>query len=129
MRRSNAFALMFLLTWAWLRLQGGGIGPAPLPERAVLIVEESSKRHELPLPQQEIMAGAKTRGYLDAHFPKWRIFDSDTDLSKVEALWQEAMKRPRTAIPWLIVSNGRTGHEGVLPADADSTIRLLERYK
>lgn len=112
--------------------------PAPIPGEGfkVLIVRESADLTKLPQSQQLVLRGATVAGYLDrrcatesdgktkAH----RIFDKDADTSGDYAYWTEAMKRPRSNYPWIVISNGKTGFEGPLPLTVADTMALLQKY-
>lgn len=110
--------------------------PAPIPVAGfrVLIIHESAKT--LPIAQNSIVYGKTVRDYLEAKCvvgtdgktKEYRIYDKDVDASADSAIWQKAMSRPRTQVPWLIVSNGTSGYEGPLPASVAETMTLLKRY-
>jgi hypothetical protein len=112
--------------------------PAPIPAAGlrVLIVYESSEIGKLPAKQVSILTSVPFRTFLDANCAagpdgktkEWRLYDKDVDLTNEAPLWKTAMARPRTAIPWLIVSNGTTGFEGPLPATVDETQKLIQKY-
>jgi hypothetical protein len=110
--------------------------PIPLPGLRILIVEESKERAKLPRAQRLIILGKPMRDYMDAKCVRevetnqagWWILDKDVDTSAMPKHWRDAMKRPRTSIPWLIVSNGRTGYEGPLPASVPDMLDLLKKY-
>jgi hypothetical protein len=113
-------------------------GPAPIPEAGlrVLIVYESSELSKLPPAQANVLYAKSVRDFLNASCAvgadgktrEWRIWDKDVDPGQESAVWQAAMKRPRASVPWLLVSNGRTGYEGPLPATADDLLTLLKKY-
>lgn len=112
--------------------------PIPAAGLRVLIVFESADLAKMPPAQSAAIYSAKVREYLnancvvgtDAHQTReWRMWDQDTDVSGESKLWQDAMKRPRKSIPWVIVSNGRTGFEGPLPANADELLALVRKYE
>lgn len=112
--------------------------PAPIPAAGfrVLIVYESADLSKMPAPQQAIIFSKTVRDYLnakcvpgaDAKTKEWRIFDKDTDVSAESTIWQAAMQRHPISLPWLIVSNGTTGFEGPLPADVESTMKVLQQF-
>lgn len=121
-----------------------GPGPGPKPDAApipvagfrVLIVYESADATKLPPAQHSIIYGKTMRDFLNATCAvgpdnktrEWNIWDQDVDTSAVAKHWQDAMKRPRKSVPWLLVSNGVTGWEGPLPATVDETLALLRKY-
>lgn len=108
-------------------------------EVRVLIVYESADLGKMPPAQQAILFSQTLRAFLDskcAQGPKnkeWRIYDKDVDTRGESKIWQEAMKQPRQAVPWLQISHGINAagmpvwSPGVLlPADVDATIKLLK---
>lgn len=101
--------------------------PGPAGKLMVLIVEETDARGTLPAGQipifgaKEIREFAKTAGEL-------RILDKDQDISGAEAWIQTAFKEPRQSLPWIVLSNGRTGYSGPLPASVADTMTLLRRF-
>ncbi len=111
---------------------------APIPAAGlhVLIVEESAGRSKLPEAQLQILFSKSVRDYLNATCPpgpdgktrQWRIWDADVDGYADSKLWGDAMKRPRTSTPWLVVSNGKAGYEGPLPATVADALALLKKY-
>lgn len=101
----------------------------------VLIVEDICKRPTLPLRQRMIFSDPMIRDYLDSHCvkedgaPAFRILDSEADMRDAAPHWQEAMKRERKSLPWIVVSNSaKGGTEGPLPATADDTLALLKKW-
>lgn len=116
--------------------------PDPSPKDApiagdglrVLIVHETSQ----PLSQSQFATiyGQQFRDYLRAKCAKGadgsaeaRIWDKDVDTKDAPKHWQDAMKRPRQSIPWLIVSNGKTGFEGPLPQTLDEALAIVKRFE
>lgn len=59
--------------------------------------------------------------------PEMRIFDQHTAGQPEQ--WQKLLAKPRQAMPWLIVGNGKKGYEGPMPATEAETIALLEKFK
>ena len=110
--------------------------PAPIPDEGlrVLIVYESGEMTKYPIETQIILAGADVREFLkkncvsEGNAPGFRIYDPDIDLSNDKPVWQKAMARPRSQLPWLIVSNGKTGYEGPLPPGPTAFLELVKKY-
>ena len=102
----------------------------------MLIIEESAERNKLPPAQASILFSTEIRKYLNAKCPtgsdgktkEWRIYDQNVDLSGEAKTWKDAMSRPRSSVPWVVISNGTTGYEGPLPANVDETLALLRKY-
>lgn len=58
----------------------------------------------------------------------WRVYDPDADMSRDAPKWQAAMQRPRTSLPWVIVSDHPNGgYEGPLPATLAELVALIKR--
>lgn len=107
--------------------------PIPLDGFRVLFVAESSSK--LPPAQLAILTSATLRDYLNKKCVKgsdgraeWRQWDKDTPIVKEDKHWSDAMARPRQSLPWIIISNGKTGYEGPLPATVAETMTLLRKY-
>jgi hypothetical protein len=114
-------------------------GEAPIPATGlrVLIVYESAQLGKMPAAQQAIIYSVPLRRYLDSvctddpqtgSGKAWWILDQNTNISGLAKLWQDAMKRPKKSVPWLVVSNGQAGFEGPLPADVEQTKALVAKY-
>ncbi len=117
-------------------------GPVPIPVDGlrVLIVEDRSKRSSLPPAQLSVLFDKSVRDYLDAKTVmgadakthEWRIWDRGDDPTNVGGVWPAALKRANDKAsgnyPWLIISDGKTGYEGPLPKDVDTTLNLLKTY-
>lgn len=113
-------------------------GPIPVPGFRVLMVEDKEKLSLLPWQQLSIRTSKVFRDYLDANCvtepdgktKAYRIWDYKTDASDDLKLWRDALGRPRTSLPWIVISdypNG--GHEGPLPANTEETIQLLKKVR
>lgn len=113
------------------------VAPIPIDGLAVLIVEESGERTKLSKEQQSILAGKKVRDYLEAKCAKdphiegrkaYYILDPDTALTGIGKTWVDAMARKRGPLPWVVISNGKTGTEEPLPKTVAEMISLLEKF-
>lgn len=113
--------------------------PAPIPVQGfrVLIVYESADLTDsakMPATQVNALTSKTLHEYLDSKCvagPKvkeWRIWDKDENGANEAKHWQDAMKRPRKSLPWIIISDGKTGYEGPLPVDAQKIVDLLKKY-
>lgn len=117
---------------------GPAPGPAPIAGDGlrVMIVEDASKRTTLPAGQQNIITGRNFRDYLnsktalgtDGKTHEWWILDKGTDTSDLDKRWQDAFIRTRASHPWIVISNGKTGYEGPLPATPDDAMNLVKKY-
>jgi len=81
-----------------------------------------------------VLYGSKVRNYLRDNcikvdgVPDWRIVDPDTQYTDQNHRFVKALKRPRTSLPWLIISNGVTGYEGPFPGGPDATLSLIQSF-
>lgn len=113
--------------------------PAPIPAEGlrVLVVYEAGEDAKLSKGQLATIYGKAFRTLMDqkcvtgadGKTREWRIYDKDTDTGGEAKHWQDAMKRPRTQVPWLVISNGKTGYEGPLPEGAAETLALINKYE
>ena len=113
-------------------------GPSPIPVEGfrALIIYETSELSKMPAAQSNILYAQSVRDYLnakcvvgpDSKTREWRIWDKDVSTDAESKLWQDAMKRKRDSVPWLIISTGKGGFEGPLPANVDETLVLLKKY-
>lgn len=107
--------------------------PIPVAGFRVLIIEEEKDRIKLPPAQVAVLLSGRVQEYLDSKCVlgpdnktrEWRIFDKDI---AARGLWLDAMKRPRQSLPWIIISDGKTGYEGPLPQNVEATLQLLKKY-
>lgn len=112
------------------------VDPAPIPDAGfrVLIVYESGDMTKYTIEQQVILAGADVREFLKRNcVPEdgqagFRIYDADIDTSNDLPVWQKAMSRDRSQVPWVVISNGKTGFEGPLPATPSEFLELCKKY-
>ena len=110
--------------------------PTPIPGDGfrVLIVRETKDLSNLPASQVAIFSAREvweylgTKCVLEGNQRAFRIWDQDTDVSREAQHWQDAMKRPRSSLPWLLVTNGKEGYEGPLPKDVPEMMALLKKY-
>lgn len=105
----------------------------------VLIVYEEMEVSKLPPGQRAILGAKEVRDWLRAKCAAdpsvggdgkgWYMLDKDQDPTQLAKHWQDALKRPRTAVPWVIVSGGKNGSfEGPLPATVPEMMILLKKW-
>ena len=111
--------------------------PPPIPQEGfrVVIVYDSENEAKMPAAQQSILYSTDVRKYLNdkcvvepSGKRGYGIWDSKADVSAYGKTYVDAMARPRKGLPWLIVSNGKAGYEGPLPATVAETLNLLRKY-
>tara|TARA_R100000951_G_scaffold70820_1_gene59715 strand:- start:1483 stop:2268 length:786 start_codon:yes stop_codon:yes gene_type:complete len=102
----------------------------------VMIVVESSQISQMDPKQREILFNLKTRTYLNRRCikgedgqPSWRIMDPDTEFPDgCDSIWCQALARDRETVPWLVVSNGKTGVEMPLPKTMNDFLEVVEKF-
>ncbi len=106
----------------------------------VLVLWESADLSKYPSAQVQAVTSAEVRDYCrrkcakgtDAgKSPEVRVFDKDAAVHDEETFtWRRAFERAKkgTTLPWLLISNGREGYEGPLPANTAALMTLLKRY-
>jgi hypothetical protein len=112
--------------------------PAPIPHDGfrVLMVFEKDTLRDLPPGQFASLYSGDITYYLstkcakgpDHKTPEWRKWDQNQDLTNATPAMRDAMARPRKSLPWIVVSNGKTGFEGPLPNTPEETLTLLKKY-
>lgn len=110
--------------------------PISAPGFRVLVVTDSENLAKMPSSQIAVITGTDVRDYLDKHCvkgpdgktPEYRFFHATTDVSFSSPLWKEAFAAPRSSLPWILVSNGKTGYSGPLPVNTAETLKLLKKY-
>ena len=54
--------------------------------------------------------------------------DDDSPTLYQKPKWGKALKRERTGVPWIIISNDETWFEGPLPLTLEQTINLIKQH-
>ena len=111
-------------------------GPAPIPEAKlnVLVIEETDDRRNLaqtPAGYAKLVAMQSVvwRKYVDGKQGEFKHLDPDVSTSSgLAPKWRDAMARKRDSLPWVIVSNGKAGYEGPMPANLNDFMTLLKKY-
>ncbi len=115
--------------------------PAPIPVEGfrVLIVYENNPSEAaavLTKEQRGAMSSQAVRSYLDSKCakgkdgktPEWRMWDQHVDATNETDVWKDAMKMPRNVLPWIVISDGKAGFSGPLPANEAELLALLKKY-
>lgn len=124
-------------------------GPTPVPPvpppnpppiasdgYAVLILYESGDISKYPKEQSNILYDQSVRSLLDTlcytdpktKTKQYRIWDKDVVVVDTK-MWQDVMSRPHPTMPWVVISNGKTGTECPLPKNSSEFKDLLNKYK
>jgi hypothetical protein len=109
--------------------------PAPIPGPGLKVAVVYESGENLTPEQNSILYGEKVSAYLNqvaAPGPGgrkfWRILEQNRVYPPELQVWNDVLKRPRTSLPWIVISNSATGYEGPLPPTEDQTIELVKKY-
>lgn len=102
----------------------------------VLLLYDRQKETSYPVGQQDIINGKTVRDYLRTKTAKegsqsqFFIWPTGADVSAAPKIWQDAYNRPKTATPWVIISNPQKGggYEGPMPNTVPEMMDLLKKY-
>ena len=102
----------------------------------VMVIYETKTPEELTPGQSKAIFGRETRDYLKAKCAKntsypdgaFAFWDPNTVADASQKVWADVMKRPRTKLPWLVISNGKKGFEGPLPENYEEIMNLLKSF-
>lgn len=104
----------------------GGSAPFPADKLCVLIVTESSKPNTVTREQLVQINSTAARALVGME--NFKVYDPDSS-PELDMQWAlDALAVPRTSIPWLYVSNGRSGYSGPLPANEAALLELLKKH-
>lgn len=96
----------------------------------VLIIEETddASRKALSPGQRAIIMGTTKdsfRTWCKSH-AEVVVADKDSSFAKLPPVWGELFKRTRAGLPWIVITNGKTGYEGFVPSDPAVAIKLVQ---
>lgn len=105
--------------------------PFPSDGLTVVMIEDVETRmrgelspgHFAALTSSTVREWAKESG---AHF---RIFPQNTPTTGMTETEAAAFKLPHESLPWIHISNGKTGFTGPLPDGVEATIKLMGEYR
>lgn len=111
--------------------------PIAAPGFHVLLVFQDKDAPKLPKGQFAAIYSGVVRDYLTSHcaadpgsdLKGWRFWDVETDVSQAPKHFQDAFARVKgKQMPWLLVSDGKTGYDGPLPATVEEITAILKKY-
>lgn len=103
-----------------------GVNPFTDPNFHALVVYETADA--LPPLQRAILTGTDIRNYLKTKSADgYRFLDKDADVTESPKWVKDAMARPRTSLPWIMLGEGEKGFEGPLPATISETLTILKK--
>lgn len=108
---------------------------APIKEPGFRVLMVFANNTARPESQKSVIYGETVRKFLEEKCvsgpdgqKEYRIYPASTDVSEEAKLWQDAFKLPRTGDDWIVISNGKTGYKGPLPANPSDALTLLKKY-
>ena len=119
--------------------------PVPVPDAPIkvdglhiLITYDENKVINMPIAQQNILYSVPFRQWLDSQCTNapdgktkaWRMWPNSSKTDKEAPLWQEAFKRDKKSLPWVLISNypKKGGYEGPLPDNIEKFKDLISKY-
>jgi len=138
MTNATKFKLLFLMAIAWLAVRGGGAiivdpgGEAYIDTDgfAVLVIEESSERHKLPVEQKNSIIGTAVPQFVAINGGKFRRVDP-TETETLDDPWASAVDEfEDEGLPLIVISNTDPvgGYVGEYPENDAAAIELMEQY-
>ena len=122
---------ILIIFFALYRMNGGGglVSNAPFKtdKLSVLIVEETEDRDDTPRSQNAAISSTIWRDYVNSKGGELRVLPPTHDASKESQWVQDALKVERDSLPWLVVSNGKSGFSGTLPENLDGLMTELKK--
>lgn len=109
--------------------------PAPIPHPGLRVLMTYDLK-ALTADQSTLMGDKSLREWLssvctkgpDGVTPEWRVYPSGMDMSSESDIWKGVMARPRPSLPWVVISNGRTGTEEPMPPTPAEFKALVSKY-
>jgi hypothetical protein len=102
--------------------------PIAVDKLAVAIIEETSERSKLPAEQFAALMSGDVRQYIQSQGGELRLIDKDDKADQAPTWVQEALKLPRTGLPWLVIGSPKTGFSGPLPLSLAETVAEIKKH-
>lgn len=104
--------------------------------RVMFIVETMDGVAKVPITMRSAIFGDEVREILntktkptpDGGKRGWYIADKDQDFLAESKVWGDALKRPRTTLPWVIISSPTGNYEGPVPDNVSAMVALLKKF-
>lgn len=113
--------------------------PAPKPDGEAPIKEPGFRvliTYESQLPVPTWLNDGDFRSLLNSvcvpgknNVKEWRVVDKDSPAVANAGVWPAALERTKgKPVPWILISTGKVGFEGQLPADKAEAMALIKKY-
>jgi len=117
--------------------------PFEAPGFAIMIIEEASERGRLPAEQVSVFTDPDIRRFVTevVEIPGgegafFRVIDDDyTDFQlrfwpdSLRDAYRSVLTQADGNLPWLAVTDGKSGYSGPLPGNVEETVELLNKFK
>ncbi len=118
-------------------------GPDPTPDgkpliedpaNHVLIIYETGDQASYTQGQIGFMYSQEVRTYLTEKCPKgttssgWYMLDKDAVTAALPPYWTKAMQKPRSKMPYMILSNPKGGWEGPIPERYEDAFAKVKEF-
>ena len=109
--------------------------PVPGDGLHLLVIYETDDRVSMPAGQRSIIDSVPVRqwlrekGFVDEnHKSTARFFDPQTELVEEDQWFRDALALKTESLPWMIVSNGKSGFSGPLPKTIEEFKAVVGRF-
>jgi hypothetical protein len=98
----------------------------------VLVIEDETARKSMTSKQIAAFEGADVRDWTDKNAKEFLVLDKDADKASMSKwtkdAWEVYEKAEGKKLPWVVLSNGKTGTSEAYPANPADAIALLSKY-
>ena len=138
----HAWLLIVAAACLWYGLRDPKPAPTPEPPSPVVVVKPPFdvdglrvlivyESEDAASKLASVVLASEWRSYVTSKGGKFRCLDDDVDISGDEPEWAPTLAKvvkDARPLPWVIVSNGKTGFEGPLPLGDGELLTLVKRY-
>lgn len=107
----------------------GPTPPSPLPSDKLRVLTVYESADTLTAQQNGVMRSTIAYGAINQAGGEWKVLDKDIDVSaEPPTFWRAGLARPRTSLPWVIISSPKGFWEGPLPKTVAEYLALIKTY-
>jgi hypothetical protein len=92
----------------------------------VVILEQTEWRHKIKPKQLNVISSRIWRDKVTELQGQWRVLDPEADIDKDEPWVEEALKRKRSGLPWLIVQKDKLWYSGPVPQTNKEMLEIIQ---
>ena len=120
----SVFVIIFLLLKRYKSMNNKILTTDKL---TVVILEQTEWRNRIKPSQLNVISSKIWRESLDEIGGQWRVLDPEADVDKDEVWVQEAVKRKRNGLPWLIVQKEKIWYSGPVPQTIQEMLEIIQK--